>query len=79
MLHAQCVQARSGPLRLTMVALERELLHQAKHARNSQIQANIYAQARGLGDHHYRFSHMFFFRNWRKRWQGCANTRCWRR
>ncbi|XHH29009.1 DUF1631 domain-containing protein [Xanthomonas euroxanthea] len=50
-LHAHCVQALSGPLRLTVVELERELLHQAEHARSSQIQAEAYAQMRGLRDH----------------------------
>ncbi|KQQ80181.1 thymidine phosphorylase [Xanthomonas sp. Leaf131] len=58
-LHAQCVQALSGPLRLTIVELERELLHQAEHARNSQIQAETYAQTRGLRDHIDRFPHAF--------------------
>ncbi|WP_434987699.1 DUF1631 domain-containing protein [Xanthomonas melonis] len=50
MLHAHCVQALAGPLRLTIVELERDLLHQAEHARNSQIQADTYAQTRGLRD-----------------------------
>ncbi|MCL1498308.1 DUF1631 domain-containing protein [Xanthomonas nasturtii] len=59
MLHAQCVQVLSGPLRLTVVALERELLHQAEHARNSQIQAETYAQMRGLRDHIDRFPQAF--------------------
>ncbi|WP_055026979.1 DUF1631 family protein, partial [Xanthomonas euvesicatoria] len=59
MLHAQCVQALSGPLRLTVVELERELLHQAEHARNSQIQAETYAQMRGLRDHIDRFPQAF--------------------
>lgn len=59
MLHAQCVQALGGPLRLTVVELERELLHQAEHARNSQIQAETYAQMRGLRDHIDRFPQAF--------------------
>ncbi|PPT97055.1 thymidine phosphorylase [Xanthomonas arboricola pv. arracaciae] len=58
-LHAHCVQALSGPLRLTIVELERELLHQAEHARNSQIQAETYAQTRGLRDHIDRFPQVF--------------------
>ncbi|OBR78216.1 thymidine phosphorylase [Xanthomonas arboricola] len=58
-LHAHCVQALSGPLRLTIVELERELLHQAEHARNSQIQAETYAQTRGLRDHIDRFPQAF--------------------
>lgn len=58
-LHALCVQALSGPLRLTIVELERELLHQAEHARNSQIQAETYAQTRGLRDHIDRFPQAF--------------------
>ncbi|PPV09013.1 hypothetical protein XBLMG947_0661 [Xanthomonas bromi] len=59
MLHAHCAQALSGPLRLTVVELERELLHQAEHARNSQIQTEIYAQTRGLRDHIDRFPQAF--------------------
>ncbi|PKV14230.1 DUF1631 domain-containing protein [Xanthomonas prunicola] len=59
MLHAHCVQALSGPLRLTVVELERELLYQAEHARNSQIQAETYAQTRGLRDHIDRFPQAF--------------------
>jgi hypothetical protein len=58
-LHAHCVQALGGPLRLTIVELERELLHQAEHARNSQIQAETYAQTRGLRDHIDRFPQAF--------------------
>ncbi|NIJ75420.1 hypothetical protein FHT08_000468 [Xanthomonas campestris] len=58
-LHAHCVQALDGPLRLTIVELERELLHQAEHARNSQIQAETYAQMRGLRDHIDRFPQAF--------------------
>ncbi|USI99367.1 DUF1631 domain-containing protein [Xanthomonas prunicola] len=59
MLHAHCVQALNGPLRLTVVELERELLYQAEHARNSQIQAETYAQTRGLRDHIDRFPQAF--------------------
>ncbi|MGV7196772.1 DUF1631 domain-containing protein [Xanthomonas axonopodis] len=59
MLHAQWVQALGGPLRLTIVELERALLHQAEHARNSQIQADTYAQMRGLRDHIDRFPQLF--------------------
>ncbi|CAE6822617.1 DUF1631 domain-containing protein [Xanthomonas arboricola pv. corylina] len=58
-LHAHCVQALGGPLRLTIVELERELLHQAEHARNSQIQAETYAQTRDLRDHIDRFPQAF--------------------
>lgn len=58
-LHAHCMQALSGPLRLTIVELERELLHQAEHARNSQIQAETYAQTRDLRDHIDRFPQAF--------------------
>ncbi|MFX3602811.1 DUF1631 domain-containing protein [Xanthomonas arboricola] len=58
-LHTHCVQALGGPLRLTIVELERELLHQAEHARNSQIQAETYAQTRGLRDHIDRFPQAF--------------------
>ncbi|MFC7520695.1 hypothetical protein ACFQS6_12050 [Xanthomonas populi] len=44
---------------MTIVELERELLHQAEHARNSQIQAETYAQTRDLRDHIDRFSQAF--------------------
>lgn len=47
-LHAQAVQTLSNPLKLTIVELERELFRDAERARNSQIQADIYAQARQL-------------------------------
>ncbi|MFC0154950.1 DUF1631 domain-containing protein [Xanthomonas dyei] len=59
MLHAHCVQALNGPLRLTIVELERALLHRAEHARNSQIQADTYAQMRGLRDHIDHFPQLF--------------------
>ncbi|KLD72092.1 DUF1631 domain-containing protein [Xanthomonas pisi] len=59
MLHAHCVQALGGPLRLTIVELERALLHQAEHARNSQIQADTYAQMRRLRDHIDQFPQLF--------------------
>ncbi|WP_115554509.1 DUF1631 domain-containing protein [Xanthomonas arboricola] len=59
MLHAHCVQALNGSLRLTIVELERELLHRAEHARNSQIQADTYAQMRGLRDHIDQFPQLF--------------------
>ncbi|WP_411852008.1 DUF1631 domain-containing protein [Stenotrophomonas sp. LGBM10] len=49
-LHAQAVQTLSNPLKLTIVELERELFRDAERARNSQIQADIYAQARQLHD-----------------------------
>lgn len=47
-LHALAVQTLTTPLKLTLVELERELLREAERARNSQIQADIYAQARQL-------------------------------
>ncbi|MBB5863157.1 DUF1631 domain-containing protein [Xanthomonas sp. 3058] len=58
-VHAHCVQTLSGPLRLTIVELERELLQQAEHARTSQLQAETYAQMRGLRDHIDRFPQAF--------------------
>ncbi|PPU39452.1 DUF1631 domain-containing protein [Xanthomonas arboricola] len=58
-LHAHCVQALSGALRLTIVELERELLHQAQHARSSQVQTETSAQMRGLRDHIDRFPQAF--------------------
>nr|WP_223214354.1 DUF1631 domain-containing protein [Xanthomonas cucurbitae] len=59
MLQAHCVQALGGPLRLTIVELERELLHQAEHARSSQLQADAYAQTRGLREHLDQFPQRF--------------------
>ncbi|WP_076038412.1 DUF1631 domain-containing protein [Xanthomonas campestris] len=58
-VHAQCAQTLGGPLRLTIVELERELLHQAEFARNSQQQAEAYAQMRGLREHVERFPQAF--------------------
>lgn len=39
-------QSLTKPLTLAVVELERELLHEAERARNSQVQADLYAQAR---------------------------------
>lgn len=58
-LHALAVQTLSTPLKLTIVELERELLRDAERARNSQIQADIYAQARRLHDINAQFAPRF--------------------
>ena len=58
-LHALAVQTLSTPLKLTIVELERELFRDAERARNSQIQADIYAQARRLHDINAQFAPRF--------------------
>lgn len=58
-LHALAVQTLSTPLKLTIVELERELFGDAERARNSQIQADIYAQARRLHDINAQFASRF--------------------
>lgn len=58
-LHALAVQTLSTPLKLTIVELERELFRDAERARNSQIQADIYAQARRLHDVNAQFAPRF--------------------
>ena len=47
--HGIAAQVLASPLQLTMVQLERELFGLAEKARNSQVQADIYAQIRQLG------------------------------
>lgn len=47
-LHGLVQQSLAGPLTLTVVELERELLRQAEMARNSHVQADLLAQARQL-------------------------------
>jgi hypothetical protein len=55
-LHAQLAQALANPLKLTLVELERELFKQAEHARSSQVQAELYAEARRLREHSEHFA-----------------------
>lgn len=58
-LHALAVQTLTTPLRLTIVELERELFRDAERARNSQIQADIFAQARQLHEVNAQFGPRF--------------------
>lgn len=58
-LHALAVQTLSTPLKMTIVELERELFRDAERARNSQIQADIYAQARRLHEVNAQFAPRF--------------------
>jgi len=58
-LHALAVQTLSNPLKLTIVELERELFRDAERARNSQIQADIYAQTRRLHEVNAQFAPRF--------------------
>ncbi len=48
-VHGIAAQVLASPLQLTMVQLERELFGLAEKARNSQVQADVYAQIRQLG------------------------------
>ncbi|MBT2766815.1 DUF1631 domain-containing protein [Stenotrophomonas sp. ISL-67] len=58
-LHALAVQTLSTPLKQTIVELERELFRDAERARNSQIQADIYAQSRRLHEVNAQFAPCF--------------------
>ncbi|MCS4278501.1 DUF1631 domain-containing protein [Stenotrophomonas rhizophila] len=58
-LHGLAVQTLTPPLRLTVVELERELFRDAERARNSQIQADIFAQARQLHEVNAQFGPRF--------------------
>lgn len=58
-LHGLAVQTLTTPLRLTVVELERELFRDAERARNSQIQADIFAQARQLHEVNAQFGPRF--------------------
>ena len=58
-LHALAGKTLDAPLKLTIVELERELFREAERARNSQIQADIYAQARRLHDVNTQFAPRF--------------------
>jgi len=50
-VHGIAAQVLAPPLQLTMMQLERELFGLAEKARNSQVQADAYAQIRQLGVH----------------------------
>ena len=52
-------QTLTAPLTLTVVELERELMRDAERARNSQVQADLLAQARQLHPFAEGFSHRF--------------------
>ncbi|MGL4691662.1 MAG: DUF1631 family protein, partial [Stenotrophomonas maltophilia] len=58
-LHGLAVQTLTAPLKLTIVELERELFRDAERARNSQIQADIFAQARQLHEVNAQFGPRF--------------------
>ncbi|MCS4235533.1 DUF1631 domain-containing protein [Stenotrophomonas sp. BIGb0135] len=58
-LHALAAQTLANPLKLTIVELERELFRDAERARNSQIQADIYAQTRRLHEINAQFAPRF--------------------
>lgn len=58
-LHALATQTLATPLKLTIVELERELFRDAERARNSQIQADIYAQTRRLHEVNAQFAPLF--------------------
>ncbi len=58
-LHALAAQTLANPLKLTIVELERELFREAERARNSQIQADIYAQTRRLHEISTQFAPRF--------------------
>ncbi|MCF7752489.1 DUF1631 domain-containing protein [Bacillus subtilis subsp. subtilis] len=58
-LQALAAQTLANPLKLTIVELERELFRDAERARNSQIQADIYAQTRRLHEVNAQFAPQF--------------------
>jgi len=58
-LHGLAVQTLTTPLRMTVVELERELFRDAERALNSQIQADIFAQARQLHEVNAQFGPRF--------------------
>ncbi len=47
-LYAQYARGLADPLKLTLVSLERELFGHAERARNSQVQADLYAEMQRL-------------------------------
>ena len=58
-LYAQYSQSLADPLKLTLVTLERELFSHAERARNSQIQADLYAEMQRLRERGERFAPRF--------------------
>lgn len=58
-LYAQYAQGLADPLKLTLVTLERELFSHAERARNSQIQADLYAEMQRLRERGERFAPRF--------------------
>jgi hypothetical protein len=58
-LHALAEKTLGTPLKLTIVELERELFRDAERARNSHIQADIYAQTRRLHEINAQFAPRF--------------------
>ncbi|HEY0333910.1 MAG TPA: DUF1631 domain-containing protein [Stenotrophomonas sp.] len=58
-LYAQYAQALADPLKLTLVTLERELFSHAERARNSQVQADLYAEMAKLRERGERFAPRF--------------------
>lgn len=74
-LHALAAQTLATPLKLTIVELERELFRDAERARNSQIQADIYAQTRRLHEVNAQFAPLFLDALGRP-WPSCASRAC---
>ncbi|HEY9253926.1 MAG TPA: DUF1631 domain-containing protein [Stenotrophomonas sp.] len=58
-LYAQYAQGLADPLKLTLVSLERELFGHAERARNSQVQADLYAEMQRLRERGERFAPRF--------------------
>ncbi|MDG2526822.1 DUF1631 domain-containing protein [Stenotrophomonas sp. HITSZ_GD] len=58
-LYTQYAQGLADPLKLTLVTLERELFSHAERARNSQIQADLYAEMQRLRERGERFAPRF--------------------
>lgn len=58
-LYAQYAQGLADPLKLTLVSLERELFNHAERARNSQVQADLYAEMQRLRERGERFAPRF--------------------
>jgi len=58
-LYAQYSQGLADPLKLTLVTLERELFNHAERARNSQVQADLYAEMQRLRERGERFAPRF--------------------
>lgn len=58
-LYAQYAQGLADPLKLTLASLERELFNHAERARNSQVQADLYAEMQRLRERGERFAPRF--------------------